>query len=1642
MRLARYCVVLVGLMLLLGLVVSSGWAACTVEEVQVQGEPAVMLENDLVQLRIRPTQGGRIDRFVYKPTSTMLTGSTEGAVLVDRVWNYANADMSRQWTSALYDYRFEGDDAQAAVTLRGPGTIGVGGRMVFHKTISITSDSAVVRADYALEITPDAMVPLRAGIWWHNRLGVPQEATTYFLPTLQGIKSVSYGAGDAGQFWWYDMARGWGAALGESGTGVAAVVDFRKLMCFYQYMSGEVAGLEWAYRSEEIKNSEKTETTVWLVPFAGLSAVAGAGVEVVGEVEAPDQVNLQQATDGVPVIVRLAAPQKWSPRLRASWQRVPDQQVHEAAVWEAQVGPDAVVEHQLNLSLPQEGTYQLRIEVMDGDRLATDLLAEMVVGQASGEVAIMPLEEGLGRLDERFEDKIAVRDTSSEYVPPSEDVVTPHVKWAKPYAGGRMKALILNDSTIGRETIELAQRLDMDYIAPPGLRSGNPPELAEFLEDDYDVILIGGLRADILSEEALDAILARVEAGTGLIMVNPNNCSEKLWNVLPFSGFDGGARPKQSWTAVQDHYLTVGIPWEQIPPTDTCRYQATGHVLAQADRYPLLAVSEHGQGRIVALAWATSWQAPGSYENGLTPWIQFAPARFAYWEYYFSILARCMTWAAQKEPSVFITSAATGAEQYMMRDHEQPVVELHLSNSGAAGELAAQVVVHDRYGHTTHEASQSFFAATGDSQLQIPLPELHGGPHLADILLENAQGEKVNWATVVVQMRPSVSIIDLEVSDEIYSSGDTLEIDVTLESLADAPEQVALAGMLTDAYGRVVWQQEQAVAPDGVVHLSFALPEPMATTALLRVEVSDADGLLDAAEQKLLTMPEDWNSRDWGHFPCGMWGHKGGAYAREYLQPEMARLLRDACIEAVTNSANWLHDGEQRSAFEVGLRTIPIGVARGVLSAGRRPGPPEYPNFAEQREDYLRSKDKSTLHRPWCLNADDTREYVRESLETVTAAVARYRPLGYCCGDELSVTDHTTPFDYDFSPGCLEQFRLWLQQQYPSLAALNAQWGTSFDSWEQVMPMTAEEVAERDNYAPWADHRTFMEVTYAEFFRWMHDTLDSYDPGGRIGISGSQAATAYGGYDWWRLTQALDFAQAYDHQTTGEMHRSFGSMLAAPWWGYGSTDPTLGHQLWRRLLNGNTGAMFYGPFLNPDYTYSQTALEGTRHLEEMQSGLARLLGESDRVADVYMHYSHPSIHGSFITGGDSLFAANRAGWVKAIEDLGLQMQFLAYAQLEQGRLTEIMPRAFILPYSVALSDAEVAELQRYVEAGGVLIADARCGLMDAHCSPRSVGALDGLFGVERTVVDPRARRIEAEAKFSTALGQCDPRGITLEELSGDTMLRATAGTALGRMGEAPALVVRNVGQGKAVLLNLFMDSYGRRRSLGVHQPLRSLVAEMLKLADITPFAQIASDEGESFYVTRYDNSQARYVAILREPGETATGGGPGSAKSSRQLPTRAEVRVRFPASTHLYDLREGRYIGHTDTDKQLLETGQCCIYSLMPYRVDAVQVTPRRASIQAGRALEYRVAIRTDGPDAREHVFRVDVVGPDGPCRHYASQFTAEGGVATGVISLALNDAAGEWQIRATDIATGVSGVGRFSVKPIDLRTSGQNLAE
>lgn len=122
---------------------------------------------------------------------------------------------------------------------------------------------------------------------------------------------------------------------------------------------------------------------------------------------------------------------------------------------------------------------------------------------------------------------------------PVEEVVTPHIPWAKPYATPP-KVLFITHREAMREVVELAQRLGMDYdvFAMQGPRKfgetglgvdaswrlirGNSAEemterLLKLLANRYDVIVCGNIKYDELPIACRYEILKQVKGGTGLV---------------------------------------------------------------------------------------------------------------------------------------------------------------------------------------------------------------------------------------------------------------------------------------------------------------------------------------------------------------------------------------------------------------------------------------------------------------------------------------------------------------------------------------------------------------------------------------------------------------------------------------------------------------------------------------------------------------------------------------------------------------------------------------------------------------------------------------------------------------------------------------------------------------------------------------------------------------------------------------------------------------------------------------------------------------------------------------------------------------------------------------------------------------------
>ena len=215
---------------------------------------------------------------------------------------------------------------------------------------------------------------------------------------------------------------------------------------------------------------------------------------------------------------------------------------------------------------------------------------------------------------------------------------------------------------------------------------------------------------------------------------------------------------------------------------------------------------------------------------------------------------------------------------------------------------------------------------------------------------------------------------------------------------------------------------------------------------------------------------------------------------------------------------------------------------------------------------------KSGLVRDYCLDDPQWRHWAREEVRRITAHNGPHQPLAYNLRDELSITYSANPFDYDFNPIALAGFRRWLQTQYASLAALNAEWETGFAKWDDVTPFTTDEIknrmasgqaaprgnpdwqalealkfdsvsarsdATRWNFSPWADFRTYMDYSLADALDDFRQTVHGVDPQTPVGIEGTQMPNAFGGYDLWRLSRVLDWVEAYDIGNAREIFGSF-----------------------------------------------------------------------------------------------------------------------------------------------------------------------------------------------------------------------------------------------------------------------------------------------------------------------------------------------------------------------------------------------------------------------------------------------------------------------------------------------------------------------
>jgi hypothetical protein len=123
-------------------------------------------------------------------------------------------------------------------------------------------------------------------------------------------------------------------------------------------------------------------------------------------------------------------------------------------------------------------------------------------------------------------------------------------------------------------------------------------------------------------------------------------------------------------------------------------------------------------------------------------------------------------------------------------------------------------------------------------------------------------------------------------------------------------------------------------------------------------------------------------------------------------------------------------------------------------------------------------------------------------------------------------------------------------------------------------------------------------------------------------------------------------------------------------------------------------------------------------------------------------------------------------------------------------------------------------------------------------------------------------------------------------------------------------------------------------------------------------------------------------------------------------------------------VRAAKGLGHTDTVRTSVVLGDTVVLGLSPSANSVGLHGPAAAKL--GEHPEFSVTSSTQGPS----LVRIEVFAPDGsPVQAYAKNLLLDGGRAGFALPTALDDPAGVYTLRATDVVTGASAAAKISVR-------------
>lgn len=1177
-----------------------------------------------------------------------------------------------------------------------------------------------------------------------------------------------------------------------------------------------------------------------------------------------------------------------------------------------------------------------------------------------------------------------------EFYEVSEKVVTPHIPWARPLVGGAVRVLFIAPMYCHRHTVEMAQRLDLDYDVVGttsrreigldmdslpsychvrGLdRDGQIKALRRKLAGSYDVIVLGTDWGTLPLQDRYE-ILHKVDQGTGLLIGyrQKGNYLDRLMKIG--SDVDAG-------------WVSTGVPFAEVSN------------LAQfAEGNSVLSTSSLGDGRVLMLNYALD----SNTREFMTP-RENTPATEHDYDVYQSLAIRSLLWCAKRELSVQLTGVAPAQWNVI---EEPETVKLAVVAREAVWRATIEATWRDPTGKVLDTQTQQLRLNPGESTVDVPVPPLPAGLVFADVRVLR-DGAICGWSSIPVRVASPLDIADVTFPKELFGPGDPIAFKLTLSQAA--PERTSLALTVRDAHGRTLAGTTVSVpAGQTVAEETLSLSPPLSVWHELAVQLRVEDRCVAEAREEFW---REWRRPDDAFTLVGWYGPSKEGYMDQLIAQQFAA----SGLDTVYLSHVW-GDGVDRRVIE------PVRAGLAIL-----------PYICAVRMPRLKVYDPHV--RTPCLHDPKYRGKLFEQVELCARDLRRFCPAGYSLGDENYFAPHGK--EYCAGPDTVTEYRRWLARKYATPDALTKAWGVPVDSFDAISPLFLTDARQRETPAPWVDWRLFTEAAWTQIFADLAGSIGELDSHGKVGHEGSGRIDSYGAFDWWSMLRDISLFVPYPgHPVGGEMVRSFANpgTMSAYWYG-AYTRSCGGRRLttqryfpwfclfqgfnasWYFNLHGHAGMAHEVGFagdLRPLPHFEETS----KACREIKTGLDMLLLNSALHTDgVCLYYSPASVHENTFSNRPAAHATELLAWCELLQDLGVQYRFVSADQVSAGELSNPGCKLLILPMVTAVTDREAKGIAEFARAGGSVLADVPPGTADPLGRPRQEGALVELFGAQPSSADLALTVIkEANAELPGQLGSADT-----------TLLATPIKVANGWVGalrsaatiDVMPILLRSATKPKCILLNFAVDCYRPIRTKEAGTSFRTLMTSILQEAGVGAAVTLTGPDGTPLpdvRISRFTRGNALFIGIM-------------SGTFNAKEETTRHARISLPKAGHVYDMRRKRYLGLRRDMGLPLTTCRPVLLAVLEEAVTALTFDAQCTGAAATRELRLTGKLMGENgkPAADVHAVRLRIFGPDRLEReHYTGKVLTKGGQFSFTVPMALSDAPGQWFVSAEDVVSGIA---------------------